>query len=145
MHPIANLGGTPDWIIIDTPPALSVFTRAGLAAAQYVLAPVRPRRASLSGTRNMLLTLRTMDALTGTNGRFLGTVLTHWDNLEQFSIGLSRQGVASVGEPCQRRIGGDRLHRHPHGLPEGLVGAGAQPAQNGLDRGEGGCNRRAGG
>ncbi len=29
----------------------------------------------------MLLTLRTMDALTNTNGRFLGTVLTHWDNL----------------------------------------------------------------
>jgi chromosome partitioning protein len=80
--PIASLGGVPDWIILDTPPAMSVFTRAGLSAADYVLAPVRPRPASLSGTRNMLLTLRTMDALTGTNGRFLGTALTHWDTLE---------------------------------------------------------------
>ena len=79
---INHLGGVPDWIILDTPPAMSVFTRAGLAAADYVLAPVRPRPASLSGTRNMLLTLRTMDALTGTNGRFLGTALTHWDTLE---------------------------------------------------------------
>lgn len=78
---IASLGGTPDWLILDTPPSMSVFTRAGLAAAHYVLAPVRPRNASLAGTRNMLLTLRTMDALTGTSGRFLGTVLTHWDNL----------------------------------------------------------------
>jgi hypothetical protein len=33
MQPIAALGGSPDWIIIDTPPAMSVFTRAGLAAA----------------------------------------------------------------------------------------------------------------
>ena len=82
MQPIASLGGTPDWIIIDTPPAMSVFTRAGLAAAHYVLAPLRPRRASFNGTRNMLLTLRTMDALTGTSGRFLGTLLTHWDTLE---------------------------------------------------------------
>jgi chromosome partitioning protein len=78
---IATLGGSPDWIIIDTPPAMSVFTRAALAAAHYVVAPIRPRRASLAGTRNMLLTLRTMDALTDTNGRFLGTVMTHWDNL----------------------------------------------------------------
>ncbi|HEU0028907.1 MAG TPA: AAA family ATPase [Ktedonobacterales bacterium] len=82
MKVIASLGGAPDWIILDTPPAMSVFTRAGLAAADYVLAPVRPRPASLSGTRNMLLALRTMDALTGTNGRFLGTALTHWDTLE---------------------------------------------------------------
>lgn len=81
MQSIASLGGSPDWIIIDTPPAMSAFTRAALAAADYVLAPIRPRRVSLAGTRNMLLTLRTMDALTNTNGRFLGTVITHWDNL----------------------------------------------------------------
>jgi len=82
LKTIAYLGGAPDWIILDTPPAMSVFTRAGLAAADYVLAPVRPRLMSLAGTRNMLLTLRTMNALTGTNGRFLGTALTHWDTLE---------------------------------------------------------------
>lgn len=78
---MASLGGAPEWIILDTPPAMSVFTRAGLAVADYVLAPVRPRHASLVGTRNMLLTLRAMDSLTGTSGRFLGTVTTHWDNL----------------------------------------------------------------
>lgn len=47
---IANLGGSPDWIIIDTPPAMSVFTRGGLCAAEYVIAPVRPRRSSIAGT-----------------------------------------------------------------------------------------------
>lgn len=98
MQRVPSLGGIPDWIIIDTPPSMSVFTRAGLAAAQYVLAPVRPRLASLAGTRNMLLTLRTMDALTGTSGRFLGTLLTHWDNLavstrfEQVNLPQALQG-----------------------------------------------------
>lgn len=80
-HKIISLGGAPDWIIIDTPPAMSVATRAALAAAHFVLAPIRPRLASIAGTRNMLLTLRTMRALTDTKARFLGTVLTHWDNL----------------------------------------------------------------
>jgi len=83
MQPLATLGGTPDWIIIDTPPAMSVFTRAGLAAAQYVLAPVRPRTASVTGTTNMLTTLRTISALMGGNGAtFMGAVITHWDGLK---------------------------------------------------------------
>lgn len=79
--PLPILGGKLDWIIIDTPPAMSVFTRAGLAAAQYVLAPMRPRRLSLPGTRNMLATLRTVNALTKNSAAFLGTVITHWDGL----------------------------------------------------------------
>src|SRR5260221_2538401 len=81
VQPLTTLGGVPDWIIVDTPPAMSVFTRAGLAAAHYVLAPVRARRASLSGTRNMLITLRTMNALTDDGTSFLGMVITHADDL----------------------------------------------------------------
>jgi chromosome partitioning protein len=80
---VATLGGQPDWIIIDTPPAMSVFTRAGLAAAQYILAPMRPRRLSLQGTTNMLKTLRTVNALTRNHATFLGAVITHWDDLKQ--------------------------------------------------------------
>ena len=81
-QPIASLGGVPDWIIIDTPPAMTVFTRAGLAAAHYVLAPIRPRRLSLRGTENMLATLRTVNALMASNASFLGIVTTHWDDLK---------------------------------------------------------------
>ncbi len=82
-QPIASLGGVPDWIIIDTPPAMSVLTRAGLAAGQYVLAPVRPRRLSLRGTKNMLATLRTVNALMASKATFLGIIVTHWDDLKQ--------------------------------------------------------------
>lgn len=82
QHNIPSLGGSPDWIIIDTPPAMSVFTRAALAAADYVIAPVRPRRRSLPGTKMMLQKLETMKALTGVRATFLGTVITHWDGLQ---------------------------------------------------------------
>jgi chromosome partitioning protein len=81
-QPLPGLGGTPAWIIIDTPPAMTVFTRAGLAAADYVIAPLRPRRRSLPGTAIMLQKLQTMNALTGVHATFLGTVITHWDGLQ---------------------------------------------------------------
>jgi chromosome partitioning protein len=78
---VASLGGMPDWIIMDTPPAISVFTRAAIAASNYVLAPIRPRSVSLAGTRNMVRALRTVNALTNKRTTFLGIVLTHWDDL----------------------------------------------------------------
>lgn len=80
-HKVTSLGGMPDWIIIDTPPAMSIPTRAGLAAAQYVLTPVRPRLPSVAGTRNMVRAMRAMNSLTGAETTFLGAVITHWDKL----------------------------------------------------------------
>jgi chromosome partitioning protein len=100
--PLASLGGVPDWIIIDTAPAMSVFTRAGLAAAQYVLAPMRPRRLSLPGTENMLAALRTVAALTNSRATFLGTVITHWDDLK-----LSQNFEDLLLPPALREFGGE--------------------------------------
>ncbi|MGZ6308246.1 MAG: ParA family protein, partial [Ktedonobacterales bacterium] len=67
-----------DWIIIDTPPNVSLFTRAALAAADFVLAPVRARESSVRGTINMLYALRGMSALMGRTPQLLGGLLTHW-------------------------------------------------------------------
>ncbi|MGZ3665604.1 MAG: AAA family ATPase [Ktedonobacterales bacterium] len=67
-----------DWIIIDTPPNVSLFTRAALAAADFVLAPVRARESSVRGTINMLYALRAMSALMGRTPQLLGGLLTHW-------------------------------------------------------------------
>ena len=67
-----------DWVIIDTPPAISLFTRAALAAADYVLVPARARPSSLAGIRNMLHTMDTMGDLMGTSPHLLGCLVTHW-------------------------------------------------------------------
>ncbi len=67
-----------DWVIIDTPPAVSLFTRAALCAADYVLTPARSRPSSLAGIQNVLKTIDTLGQLRGTPPRLLGCLLTHW-------------------------------------------------------------------
>lgn len=74
-----------DWIILDTPPSISLFTRAALAAADYVIAPARSRPSSLAGIRNMLRTMDTMGNLTGAKPELLGCLITHWGE-DQHSI-----------------------------------------------------------
>ena len=58
-------------------------------------------------------------------------------------MGLSGQGIADVGEPSSRVIGGDRADRHVHRLHQRLAGAGAESAQEGLDLRERLLDRRA--
>lgn len=102
VQPLSSLGGVPDWIIIDTPPALTVFTRAALAAAQYVLAPARPRPASVVGTKNVLNRLHTMNALTDGSAECIGAVVTHWDELKR-----SEETVTLRIRPALRDFGAD--------------------------------------
>jgi cellulose biosynthesis protein BcsQ len=71
-----------DWVLIDTPPAISLFTRAALCAADYVIAPARSRPSSVSGTKNMVDTLDTMNALKRAPAKLLGCLLTHWQDDE---------------------------------------------------------------
>jgi chromosome partitioning protein len=99
---LASMGGKPDWIVMDTPPAMTAFTRAGLAAAQFVLAPMRPRNLSLAGTTNMLKTLRTVNALTRNRAMFLGAIITHWDGLK-----LSQDFLNLQLPPALQEFGGE--------------------------------------
>jgi chromosome partitioning protein len=68
-----------DWIIIDTPPALTLHTRAALAAAHYVLAPTSADRFGLLGIQNMLDTLEAMQGMRNNDIKLLGCVITRWD------------------------------------------------------------------
>jgi chromosome partitioning protein len=67
-----------DWIILDTPPNVSLFTRAALAVADYILVPMRARQSSLRGTLNMLEARTAMGALMGRTPKILGGLFTHW-------------------------------------------------------------------
>jgi chromosome partitioning protein len=71
-----------DWVLIDTPPAISLFTRSALCAADYVIAPARSRPSSVTGTLNMVDTLDTMNALKHVPAVLLGCLLTHWQEDE---------------------------------------------------------------
>jgi len=85
-----------DWIILDTPPAVSLFTRSALAACDYVLAPIRARRSSFVGTQNLFDTLDTMSALMGRAPKLLGGVLTHWgDDATSEAVEVRLQDIFS--------------------------------------------------
>jgi chromosome partitioning protein len=71
-------GGDFDWMILDTPPAMSLHARAALAAAHYVIAPVMPRAFALAGLRNLFETVNAMGALTASDLSMLGCLLTYW-------------------------------------------------------------------
>jgi len=86
-----------DWIILDTPPAISAYTRYALAAADYVLAPARARPSSRAGLLNTLNTFTAMGALMNRQPVLLGCVLTQWtDDLQ------SRDSVKTITELCQQ-------------------------------------------
>lgn len=66
-----------DFIVVDTPPAQSHFSRIALAAADFALVPLRADSFSVAGINRALTATRTMQALTGSPmGK--GLLLTQW-------------------------------------------------------------------
>jgi chromosome partitioning protein len=69
-----------DWVIIDTPPAISLFTRIALCTADYVITPARARVSSLAGIKNMFNALDAVGQLRSRSPKVLGCLLTHWED-----------------------------------------------------------------
>ena len=71
-----------DWVILDTPPAQTYFTRAPLATADYVVVPANAESFAVSGLRRLFDTARTIGALMGSvdgwKERMLGCLITRW-------------------------------------------------------------------
>lgn len=71
-----------DWILLDTPPAQSYFTRLALGAADSVLVPAFAESFAVQGLNQVLDTTRTMHVLTGEldhwRERVLGALVTRW-------------------------------------------------------------------
>jgi len=80
LRPLSGEGHSEpfDWIIIDTPPAQSHYTRIALAAAHYVLVPIRSDAFGILGINKVLSQAATMRALVGTGVRMTGCLITWW-------------------------------------------------------------------
>lgn len=78
-----SASGGFDWIVLDTPPAISLYTRAALATADFVIAPARARRSSVQGTVGAIRARRAMNALMGRRDLGLRCVVTQWNNDQQ--------------------------------------------------------------
>src|SRR5262249_52253349 len=79
-HPavVAPDGTAFDWIILDTPPAQAMCTRAALAACHHALLPACAATLAGSGAEGGLATMKTMDALTGNSASLVGCVVARW-------------------------------------------------------------------
>jgi chromosome partitioning protein len=72
-----------DWIIIDAPPSLSPIVRPALAAAHYVLIPMKADPFSAAGNQIVLDHVSAIRALMGRGVRVLGGVVTLWKDHPQ--------------------------------------------------------------
>ncbi len=113
-HPslvIPQTGENFDWIIIDTPPSLSLYTRAALLAAHYVLAPFTPSLFDQAGLINLLETLKDINCITnaGDQTQVLGCFATRWKRGVAIREGLStmQQIAISANAPLFDPVIGD--------------------------------------
>jgi cellulose biosynthesis protein BcsQ len=76
VPPSANESSIFDWIIIDTPPAQSYYTRAALAASDFVIIPTAVEAFAALGISRVLVNVRAMHGLMGRGVKPLGYVLS---------------------------------------------------------------------
>lgn len=93
-------GSTFDWMILDTPPGQSFFTRSALAAAHFVLVPASFDTWAALGMNGLLDTASAMHGLMGTGAEVVGCLLTRYrasavkaDDFQQFQIDLAARRV----------------------------------------------------
>jgi len=100
--------GTPyDWILLDTPPAQSRYTRAALAAAHEVLLCTGVEAFAAQGANGLLDTADAMRALMGSGTELIGALITRFpaspkstlqDEKLKLINQLAKQGVPVIGE-----------------------------------------------
>lgn len=92
-----------DWIVIDTPPAMTLCTRAALAASHFVIAPTIARAYAVDGLKMLIHTTRAMHGLVGGGSTIIGGIVTHWeenrpstDHLQAIQTVLDSYGIPTL-------------------------------------------------
>ena len=65
-----------DWVIIDSPPNLGLFSSSTLLATQYVIVPVDIGESAIQGLRSLLASMRTTAKRGNSEIKVLGIVMT---------------------------------------------------------------------
>jgi cellulose biosynthesis protein BcsQ len=82
VPPSAKENSIFDWIIIDTPPAQSFYTRAALAAADFVNIPTAVEAFATLGIRRLLDNATAMRGLMGRGVKLLGYTMSRWKTVQ---------------------------------------------------------------
>ncbi len=120
---LENVIDSYDYIIIDSPPSLSLLTVNGLIAAKYVLLPVQTEFYALEGLGQLLQTMKLVRKGMNPVLELLGVLPTMYDNRTT----LSRQVLEEIKRNFPGRVfetiipRNIRLAEAPsHGLPVGV-------------------------
>lgn len=116
-----------DWIIIDTGPSMSFFTRIGLAASHYVIMPVAPGVFADAGIGLLQETVETMAALMSGPIAVLGCVVTQWKE-----DALNRQLLAKVEE--RLTVLGDKVPFDRNNIEKAHIETGQGKRKNLFDK-----------
>jgi chromosome partitioning protein len=69
-----------DFVLIDTPPSLGIFTINSLVASDYVLIPVQAEFFALEGLAQLLRVIKLVNSRLSRNLRLLGMLLTMYNS-----------------------------------------------------------------
>lgn len=118
-----NTGPSFDYIIIDSPPSLSLLTVNGLVAARYVLLPVQAEFYALEGLGQLLETMKLIRQGLNPTVDLVGVLPTMVDS----RTSLSQQVLAEISKHFPAKIFSTTIPRNvrlaeapSHGVPIGV-------------------------
>ena len=117
---IAQVEDEYDYVLIDSPPSLTLLTLNGLVAAQGVLIPMVCEYYALEGLSDLVTTLRKVRTAVNPKIEILGLVRTMFDARSNLSQQVSAQLAAHFGDKVFNTVipRNVRLAEAPsHGLP----------------------------
>ena len=122
-HSIAQCPIEYDYVIIDSPPSLSLLTVNGLIAARYVLLPVQAEFYALEGLGQLLETMKLVRKSLNPTLDLIGVLPTMVDS----RTSLSGQVLAEIGKHFPAKVFKTSIPRNvrlaeapSHGVPIGM-------------------------
>jgi chromosome partitioning protein len=89
-----------DYIFIDTPPSLGVLTVNALAAANYLIIPMRPSLYSMQGTNDLMATISKVKKSLNPGLEILGVIINCFDSIPV----ISRQIKDEIKQSFKERM-----------------------------------------
>jgi chromosome partitioning protein len=77
---LKRISGGYDYVIIDTPPSLGIFTINSLVASDYVLIPVQAEFFALEGLTQLMRVIELVNSRLSRNLKLLGLVITMFNS-----------------------------------------------------------------
>ncbi len=121
-HAINKIADDYDYIIIDSPPSLSLLTVNGMIAAEYLLIPVQTEFYALEGVAQLLESMNLVRKAMNPDLKLLGVLATMYDRRTV----LSSQVLAEIKKHFKEKVFDTTIPRNvrlaeapSHGVPIG--------------------------